>query len=90
MIYILEFTSSFALIAGDFLRQPVFFAIAFALFVRAFVDRVIVLIGPDTQLVASSFLDHTISFTSSAPPALEPSKFLAFYSKMRNKMFGKF
>ena len=86
MIYIPEFTSSFALIAGDFPHQPVFFAISFALFVVAFVDRVVVLIGPDTQLVASSFLDHTESFTSSAPPELEPSKFLAFYSKMKNKM----
>ena len=86
MIYILEFTSSFTLIAGDFPHQPVFFAIAFALFVEAFVDRVVVLIGPDIQLVASSFPDQTESFISSAPPQLEPSKFLAFYSKTKNKM----
>ena len=86
MIYILESTFSFAPDAGDFLHRPAFSAIAFALFVVAFVDRVVVLIGPDIQLVASSFPDQTESFISFAPPQLEPSKFLAFYSKTKNKM----
>ena len=86
MIYILESTFSFALNAGDFLHRLVFSAISFALFVVAFVDRVVVLIGPDIQLVASSFPDQTESFISSAPLPLEPSTFLAFYSKTKNKM----
>ena len=57
-ICIQESTSSFALDAADFLHRLVVFAISFALFIAAFIDRVVVLIGPDTQLNASSSPDH--------------------------------
>ena len=95
--YIPESTFSFAPNARDFLHQPVASAISFALFVVTFADRVVVLTGPDIQPVVSSFPDHTEWFISSALPAPEPSKFLAFYSKMKIKFwwesrvrFGKF
>ena len=63
-----ESTFSFTPNARDFLHQPVASAISFALFAVAFADRVVVLTGPDIQLIVSSFPDHTESFISSALP----------------------